>query len=248
MTFDAANNIKKAAEMTKDEELLLEIIKVDLVVKEFKRHGKCYRDYTRVLYATKTKKPVNEKGNFEDVCRLIEDDVVALRKRKCVSMNVLINVYGIGKDQHQYRQYLKASLERHFGENICFITVEYHEVQIVISTECIHKKTLCSYIEFLDNRTLVLAARIIRKSVDEMIKKASQLSWPQSVDELESKPRERAAELTAFLSKLLIDDSHHSIGSTISRVVRSIADDIIYNVSNGGFLTAKQCALGARNT
>ena len=163
-------------------------------------------------------------------------------------MNVLIDVYGIGKDQHQYRQYLKAHLERHFGENICFITVEYHEVQIVISTECIHKKTLCSYKEFLDNRTLVLAARIIRKSVDEMIKKPSQLSWPPSVDELESKPRERAAELTAFLSKLLIDDSHHSIGSTISRVVRSIADDIIYNLSNGGFLTAKQCALGARNT
>ena len=63
--------------MTEDEELLLEIIKVDLVVKEFKRHGKCHRDYTWVLYATKTKKPVNEKGNFEDVCRLIEDDVVA---------------------------------------------------------------------------------------------------------------------------------------------------------------------------
>ena len=74
--------------------------------------------------------------------------------------------------------------------------------------------------------------------------KASQLSWPLSVDELESKSREPPAELTAFLSKLLINDSHHSIGSTKSRAVRSIADDIIYNVSNGGFLTAKQCALG----
>ena len=88
--------------------------------------------------------PVNEKGNFEDVCRLIEDDVIA--SQKCVSMNVLIDVYGIGKDQHQYRQYLKARLERHFGESICFITVEYHEIQIVISTECIHEKTLSSYI------------------------------------------------------------------------------------------------------
>ena len=55
LTLDAANNIKKAAEMTEDE--------------EFKRHDKCYRDYTRALYATKTKTPVNEKGNFEDVCR-----------------------------------------------------------------------------------------------------------------------------------------------------------------------------------
>ena len=77
-----------------------------------------------------------------------------------------------------------------------------------------------------------------------MIKKASQLAWPPSVDELETKSREPPAELTAFLSNFLIDDSHHSVGSTKSCVVRFIADDIIYNVSNGSFLTAKQCTLG----
>ena len=193
MTLDAANHFKKAAEMTEDENLLLEITEVDLVAKEFKSHGKCYHDYTRVLYATKSKTPVNEKGNFEDVCRLIKDDVIA--SQKCVSMNVLINVYGIGKDQHQYRQYLKARLERHFDEIIYFITVEYHEVQIVISTECIHEKTLSSYIELSDNRILLLTARTIRKSVDEMIKKSSHLSWPPSVDELESKSREPLEDL-----------------------------------------------------
>ena len=32
---------------------------------------------------------------------------------------------------------------------------------------------------------------------------------------------------------------HYSIGSIKSRVVRSIADNIIYNVSNGGFLRAE---------
>ena len=61
LTLDTANNIKKAAEMTEDEEPLLKITEVDLVAKEFKRHDKCYRDCTRVLYATKTKTPVNEK-------------------------------------------------------------------------------------------------------------------------------------------------------------------------------------------
>ena len=76
--------------MTKDEELLLEITKVDLLAKEFQHHDKCYHDYTRVLYTTKTKTPVNEKGNFEDLCRLTEDDVIA--SQKCVSMNILIDV------------------------------------------------------------------------------------------------------------------------------------------------------------
>ena len=87
---------------------------------------------------------------------------------------------------------MKAHIEIHFGESICFIIVEYREVQIVISTECIHEK-MFSYIEFLDNRFLALATRIIRKTVDEKIKKASQLSWPSSVDELESKSRELLA-------------------------------------------------------
>ena len=96
MTLDAANYLKKAAEMTEDENLLLEITEVDLVAKEFKSHDKCYPDYTRVLYATKTKTPVNEKGNFEDICRQRKDDVIA--SQKCGSMDVLINVYGIGKN------------------------------------------------------------------------------------------------------------------------------------------------------
>ena len=52
----------------------------------------------------------------------------------------------------------------------------------------------------LGNRILVLAARIIRKTVEKMIKKASQLSWPPPVDKLENKSREPLAELTAFLS------------------------------------------------
>ena len=90
MTLDAANNIKKVAEMIKDEEVLLDITEVDLVAKELKRHGKCYRDYSRVIYANKIKIPVNEKRHFEDVCRLIEDDII--ESQKWVSVNVLIDV------------------------------------------------------------------------------------------------------------------------------------------------------------
>ena len=40
LTLDAANNIKKSAEITEDEELLLEITEVDLVAIEFKRNDK----------------------------------------------------------------------------------------------------------------------------------------------------------------------------------------------------------------
>ena len=55
LTLDAENNIKKAAEMTEDEELLLEITGVDLVVKEFKRHDECYRTILTYLMQPRPK-------------------------------------------------------------------------------------------------------------------------------------------------------------------------------------------------
>ena len=66
--------------MTEDKELLLEITEIHISAKQFRHHDKCYRDYARVLYATKIKIPVNKKGNYEDVCHLIEDDFIALQK------------------------------------------------------------------------------------------------------------------------------------------------------------------------
>lgn len=241
LTTEASSNILKAANMKDDEALLLEIKDVDLIAKEFKRHEKCYRDYTRILYVTKPKTPVNEKGNFEEVCRVIEDDVIA--SHKSVSMNVLIDIYGIGKT-HQYRQCLKERLEKRFGDSISFIKTEYHQVQIIISTESIHEKSLSSYLEFSDKHILTLAARQNRKSVVDMIDQAEPLSWPPTVDELKRRSAQTPAELLQFLSKLLIGDSHHAIGSTKTRVSQSIAQDIIYSISNGNFLGIKHCSLG----
>jgi len=91
---------------------------------------------------------------------------------------------------------------------------------------------------------LTLAARQNRKSVVDMIDQAEPLSWPPTVDELKRRSAQTPAELLQFLSKLLIGDSHHAIGSTKTRVSQSIAQDIIYSISNGNFLGIKHCSLG----
>ena len=96
-----------------------------------------------------------------------------------------------------------------------------------------------------EKRILNLAANILSQSVNKMIEEAEPLSWPPSVDELERKSREPPEHLLNFLNKLLtVPDSHHCIGNTKSRVAQSIADDIIYSISNGSFLTKKHCSLG----
>ena len=125
-TTDADKNLKEAAKLRKDETLLLEIHEVDLIVKEFKNHEKCYRDYTRILYPNENQSTVNEKGDFKAVCDVIEKEVISLSK--VVSMNALIDVYGIGRDQHQCRQYFKERILKHYDEKIIFVRPGYHDV------------------------------------------------------------------------------------------------------------------------
>ena len=61
---------KKAATLKNDYVMLVAIKNVDLIVAEFKKHRKCYREYTRILSETNNEdgikewETVYEKGNF----------------------------------------------------------------------------------------------------------------------------------------------------------------------------------------
>ena len=80
----------------------------------------------------------------------------------------------------------------------------------------------------------------------EKVEKVEKLSWPPTVEELEK--RELTMELLDFLRHLLVGgDSHHGIGERKLRVVKSLADNIMYQISNRQYLTLKHCSLGFRN-
>lgn len=79
----------------------------------------------------------------------------------------------------------------------------------------------------------------------EKIEKAGKLSWPTSVEELEK--REPTKKLQDFLRNLLVGgERHHCIRERKIRVVQSLAGNIMYNKSNGQFITFKHCSLGLR--
>ena len=86
VTFESAEQIKKAAEKRNDEQMLMEIRDQDLIAKEFRKHEKCYRDYTRILYKNEpSEEPVYDRGNYESVRRIIEEDVI--KYNKCSDCN-----------------------------------------------------------------------------------------------------------------------------------------------------------------
>ena len=183
-TTDADKNLKEATKLRKDETLLLDIPEVHLIAKEFKNHEKCYRDYTRILfYPNKNQSTVNKKGDFKAVCDVIEKEVISLSK--AVSMNVSIDLYGIGRDQHQYRQYLKERILKHYDKKVIFVHPEYHGVQLVISKQCLSDKSFSSRVQYSNDFIMTTAASILHNSVKENIEKAEKLSWPPRAEELE---------------------------------------------------------------
>ena len=64
--------------------------------------------------------------------KIIEEQVI--RQFKCVSMTILMTVYGTGDNRSQYRYKLKNRLQNTFGDTITFSSPDYHSTQIVIST------------------------------------------------------------------------------------------------------------------
>ena len=71
VTVDAKKRLKNAAAGKNDERMQLAVKGVDLIAKELKKHDKCYRDYTRVLYddASKTKELVYDIGSIRYLLR-----------------------------------------------------------------------------------------------------------------------------------------------------------------------------------
>ena len=93
-----------------------------------------------------SEEPVYNRGNYESVRRIIEEDLIKFNK--CISMKTIIEAYGIGKGQHQYRLMLKNRLIKSFGNKILFATPENNSQQVIISENCLHEQTLSKSFEF----------------------------------------------------------------------------------------------------
>ena len=104
VTYEAQETLLKIATEKNDFDLLGAIKDVDLIASEILASKSCYKSYTRS--AKNNSEPSYEKGNFEAVCNVIEDEVIF--KSKSFSIDALLNLYRENIDDlKQYRYYLK---------------------------------------------------------------------------------------------------------------------------------------------
>ena len=126
LTMNAENTMKEAAKARNDVGMLSAIGDKSLIVKEFNTH-KCYRDYTRIVFQDNKEdnQSVYEKGNYDLVCEIVDFEII--QNHKCLSMDTLLESYGIGNEfEPQYQHKLKERLKKTYADTLLFFNPEYH--------------------------------------------------------------------------------------------------------------------------
>eukprot|EP00112_Aurelia_sp_Birch-Aquarium-sp1_P020544 Seg5318.1 transcript_id=Seg5318.1/GoldUCD/mRNA.D3Y31 product="hypothetical protein" protein_id=Seg5318.1/GoldUCD/D3Y31 len=245
--MSACAKVKIAAELHNDEEMTLVVSGEDLIAKEFRFHEKCYKDYTRIGSKSTQTEVCEESsssvnvGDFDALREFVQEHVID--GDQSVSMMLLTEIYGLNKEVTRVRSKVKKRLEHEFGDQILFVSIAYHEAQVVISRKAISETSVSSFVK--ENRSFILkeAAKILREEIMNMIDNAPILRWPPTVEDLKAEERQPPQSLTEFRI-LLLHSTHHSAGEEAKRYSSAIAQDLVHAVSKRQFMTAKHTLLG----
>ena len=239
--------LKEAATLKNDESLLRCIDGIDLIQKKFRRHSSCYLDYTEIC--RKKKIAGNSEDHYERVRKAVDD--IILGERRCMSLDELLDERGEEIKNHTTRQTMKRWIERNFGDKVILLTTQNNMSKVVVSKEVWNEvttgiKPLDSSVTSNDEKsTLREAGEILRDIILNYVTSAEKLPWPPTVDSLRERLNSTPAALLHFLRVLLSPKNvHHVTSETINRHVESFAQDLIFAITKGSFLTLKHTCVG----
>ena len=171
VTKTAENSLKAAAKVRGDEEMVILVSDTDLIAKEFQKHEKCYRDYTRVarecVAEARKEDDGAQGGNFDAVLDMIDQDI--LQGQQCISMETIMEQYKGESGTKQSRYKLKERLQKRYAEKLVFLQPSSHASLVVISNECLHGQVFSRNATMFKEFTVQKAAQILRKNILETI-------------------------------------------------------------------------------
>ena len=147
-TFSACKTVKLSGD-----EMLHQVTGENLVAKDFKTHSNCYKEYTRVCNKQSLggvsslsvdediENETRTANNFKTVSSFILDHVIG--GHQSVSIKVLTEMYGFDKEDSRLRSKMKQRIENEFGDKIAFVSIAYHEPQIVVSRSVYISRYMC---------------------------------------------------------------------------------------------------------
>ena len=127
-------------------------------------HSNCYKEYTRVCSKQSLggvsslsvdediENETRTANNYKTVCSFIVNHLIG--GHKSVSIKVVTEMYGFGKEDSRLCSKVKQKIENEFGDKIVFVSIAYHEPQIVVSRSVLEDTCVNNIIK--ENRKFTL--------------------------------------------------------------------------------------------
>lgn len=243
-------NFKRAALLRQDEEMLSAINGVDLKVKDFLKHTRCYNIYTKVIANDNKGKGKVKRWNeeqFSNLTKIVDRKI--LQDGKFFSVNDLIRINGQEPTKNR-RRLLKYRLKRRYGNKLLFLTAESNKCHIVCSSSSLSEmkdgvRPVMESISRCDESVVKKAAEILRNIIKAHIDDADDLPWPPTPESLKKRLEACPRLLYSFFKHLLhSEDIHHIPRESTVRLIESFSQDLLFAISRGTFLTFKHTSLG----
>lgn len=182
-----------------------------------------------------------DQGDFDKVVSFIREEV--LKNKTLVPLKTLHDLYGIGSGDSRYRNKLKDRIEKEFGSDIIFLSdaSSAKKAEMVMSSACIDDTVQINHPEYLVRK----AGETLRNEVLNAFTEKDIQNWPPTVEEL-SKDEWKPPKLVLTFLQALISKSPTQ---KQERWITSLANDIVYHVTNGKIMQLKHLllALGLSN-
>ena len=93
-------------------------------------------------------------------------------------------MYGFDKEDSRLCSKVKQRTENELGDKLAFVSIGYHEPQIVVSRSVLEDTCVSNFIK--ENKKFILkkSARHLRSDITEIISKAPELPWPPTTEAL----------------------------------------------------------------
>ena len=238
-TFEAFENIRKAAEAQGDESMLhvLRSISYDLTASEAKYRKNCYS-----LYILKKDPKAEECNSLHEVSfeELVAEITKGIREGKAYDITTLLTMYqsnleSKGVDASSYsKQHLKARLQKHYGDELIFHkpTARF-KPELVYGSTIMVQDILNAWAELQskkeEERIENEIFRVVKHIKQEISEMGGICTAPLNVNDVSLECARRLIPDSLYLLLcLMITSDITKVSEVIASKVISIAQDIMY--------------------
>ena len=145
---------------------------------------------------------------------------------------------------------MKKCVQRNFENEVMFLSGEEKKGQLIISKTCLDdigrgEKVLHNTIPLTNETSLRHASLVLRRMILDHTENSSPLPWPPTVESLEKRLASAPELLLRFFKAVLEpENTHHVTSESTARLAESFAQDLMFAISKGTFLTLKHTPVG----